>query len=275
MTEQTNINPNIVDPHYRYKMPKIIITTPKNKSKKTNLHNLYQISTSINRDEKILSKYISTELNTNNKITRNNDVKNSDLDSNTFILTLNGTFSAKQIQSVIFKFIEKYVLCDKCSNPETVYKYKPKDDIFERFCLACGFIENIKGEKGSDQVIKNLLKNKEKYVDEKYSKKFESKNNYSEDENLDQSVSSNENVEINEASGHIEFDIKSLDGLNTDDEKLSYLLKNFKGLKIILKDILEKKVIKKSVMFRFCLKNLDSFENLSEKEKKDILEIFQ
>ena len=54
---------------------------------------------------------------------------------------VNGAHTTKDLQTNVFKYIEKFVLCPACRLPETVYKIK--SDTIYHVCSACGAKEMV------------------------------------------------------------------------------------------------------------------------------------
>jgi translation initiation factor 5 len=119
-----NIN-NSDDIFYRYKMPAIQI---KQSTNYTTLLNLSEICKSLDRSEKVILKYMSKKLGTA---------------SNIKTKQLNGTYSVSTIQQIIFDFINKYVLCYNCKNPETYFNGPQKNKMN---CKACGHTNIVTGD---------------------------------------------------------------------------------------------------------------------------------
>lgn len=137
------------DPFYRYKMNKIRISKGgKGNGCFTNLLNLNEISKDLSHPEEIIFKFISNNLGTNG----NFDKKR-----------INGHYSDKEIQNVIFDYINTFVVCSKCSVPELIPEIegKKKKKKLISHCSACGTINDygIKYLKTNEQIIKFLEKN--------------------------------------------------------------------------------------------------------------------
>jgi translation initiation factor 5 len=139
---QENINigsKNLDDPYYRYKMPALII---KNKGKgngvKTELVNISDISKSLARDSESIMKFIGYELGT---------LANG--------IIINGKFDENILKKLIEKYIEKFVICDVCGNPETFFVVRKK--LLKKECKACGerYDVDIK-HKLTDYIIRHL-----------------------------------------------------------------------------------------------------------------------
>lgn len=108
------------DPFYRYKMPPILI---KKEVNKTVLLNLSEISSSLNTEIEYLMKFLSEDLGTN--VSNKNEK-----------IILNGLFENVVLQKSIYSFINKFILCKYCGNPETeIYL---KKDYLKNECKACG-----------------------------------------------------------------------------------------------------------------------------------------
>ncbi len=120
-----------LDPFYRYKMPKIL---SKNEGNKTRLLNIDSVSKALERHEVFLLKFLGYELGTNTNI-------NSKI--------LNGFFTESVIQETIYKFINTYVCCSKCSNPETIL-FVLRDKLRTE-CKACGSKIKIDNDRFSNK----------------------------------------------------------------------------------------------------------------------------
>ena len=106
-TEQRlNIPSTVKDPHYRYTMPKIQITTQgSGNGIKTNWVNLPEVSNALKVPLEYPIKFIARELGSN-----------TETKSNSFLI--NGSHNVEKMQELLDKFIKKYVLCQKCHLPE-------------------------------------------------------------------------------------------------------------------------------------------------------------
>lgn len=115
-----NVNTSVRDEFYRYKMPSFSI---KIEGKKTIILNLKEVSKAIDRSPLLILKYFGSKLGSQSTF----DAKN-----NKFFLR--GVHSSTKLQDLLNSFIQKYVLCAQCSNPETRCGSKGLK------CRACGFI---------------------------------------------------------------------------------------------------------------------------------------
>lgn len=101
------------DPFYRYRMAAVnVVVLPANR---TQIVNLSDISRDIGRSPDIIMKFVCRRLGTgcNGSVIR-------------------GVFTSKQIQTIIYDFVEEKVVCKHCDNPETL---ETKGKIV---CRACG-----------------------------------------------------------------------------------------------------------------------------------------
>ena len=118
-----NIPRTVEDPHYRYKMPILTVKIEgRGNGVKTRLPNIIEIAKALERDISYIMKFFELELGTK---TINNGG-----------YMLNGKHEPEIIADVLDRFIEKYILCGKCHNPETVILAK-KDNVRLK-CKACG-----------------------------------------------------------------------------------------------------------------------------------------
>lgn len=117
---KVNIPSSITDPFYRYTRPKLIVNVTK---KNTKLENIEKIAIVLERDIKDLAKWIKLNIKMNVNIIKEH--------SNTIISIKNKKHTIN-FEDVLEKYIEKYILCPVCSNPETIHE----NDIIS--CKACG-----------------------------------------------------------------------------------------------------------------------------------------
>lgn len=123
--EYVNIPRSVEDRHYRYKMPVMAIKIEgRGNGVKTKLVNITNIAKALDRDPLYLMKYFGFELG-------------SQISENAGHL-INGKQEVSDLNETLDKFIEKYVLCGKCKNPETIILVK-KDNLRLK-CKACGYL---------------------------------------------------------------------------------------------------------------------------------------
>jgi len=119
------------DPHYRYKMPKLTAKIEgSGNGIKTVITNISSVSRSIGRPPSYPLKYFGTELGANVK-----------MDPQADLYVINGAHDPEKLLELLYKFIEKFVLCNKCKNPETRISVERKE-IYQR-CIACGHESTI------------------------------------------------------------------------------------------------------------------------------------
>lgn len=97
------------DPYYRYKMPAAQIKIEgSGNGIKTVIPNIRDICKVLKRPEEFLLKFLGNELGA-----LSNFVKSDDK----FLVM--GQHTQERVQELVFRFIEKYILCSACRNPET------------------------------------------------------------------------------------------------------------------------------------------------------------
>lgn len=123
-----NVNRNVSDVFYRYKMPRIQAKVEgKGNGIKTVIVNMVDVAKAIGRPATYPTKYFGCELGAQTQF----DFKNE-----RFIV--NGSHDAVKLQDLLDGFIRKYVLCPACDNPETELMVNAKKGIISQGCKACG-----------------------------------------------------------------------------------------------------------------------------------------
>jgi len=126
-----NVNRNVTDPFYRYKMPRILAKVEgKGNGIKTVIVNMVDVAKALHRPAEYPTKYFGCELGAQTQF----DVKNERY-------IVNGSHDAFKLQDLLDDFIKRFVLCQECDNPETNLIVK-KGFILQR-CIACGHTGNI------------------------------------------------------------------------------------------------------------------------------------
>lgn len=125
------------DLFFRYKMPSLEITKECNK---TVLLNLGVIAKSLCRDPFHIIKYLGMTLGCTQISDRNK-------------FMLNGLFESQRLQTLIFDYIDLFVLCETCRNPET--KYVMEDSVLKKKCNSCGSVNNQAQHKLNKTIIKD------------------------------------------------------------------------------------------------------------------------
>lgn len=136
-----NICRDNVDPFYRYKMPPIQAKVEgRGNGIKTSIVNLSEVSRALGRPSSYVLKYFGSELGAQTSMDR---------------FLINGTHDNTELQDCLDGFINKFVLCASCKNPETEIQVKNKDDL-QRDCKACGSVSMIDPRhKLSSYILKN------------------------------------------------------------------------------------------------------------------------
>lgn len=117
---------DIIDPEYRYKMPKIITKTEgRGNGIKTLIVNCYELAESLQRAPEELCKFFGCDLGTQSKY-----------NSKERRAIINGEFNSSFLQERLKTYIDKFILCPICMLPETKYKIK-RSGVYHR-CRACG-----------------------------------------------------------------------------------------------------------------------------------------
>ncbi|CAG2108457.1 unnamed protein product [Medioppia subpectinata] len=123
-----NVNRNLTDQFYRYKMPKIIAKVEgKGNGIKTVIVNMVDVAKALNRPPMYPTKYFGCVLGAQ---------VNCDAKNERYIV--NGAHESAKLQDLLDGFIQKYVLCSSCDNPETVLNVSHKKGTINSQCKACG-----------------------------------------------------------------------------------------------------------------------------------------
>lgn len=142
-----NINRNLSDQFYRYKMPKLIAKVEgKGNGIKTVIVNMPEIAKALNRPPMYPTKYFGVQLGAQ---------VNFDSKSERYIV--NGAHDPNKLQDLLDGFISKYVLCQSCNNPETILSVNKRKEVIATNCMACGFAGTIAAN--NDRVAAYILKN--------------------------------------------------------------------------------------------------------------------
>jgi len=146
-------------------MPKIIAKVEgKGNGIKTVIVNMVEISKSLARPPAYPTKFFGCELGTQTQIDKKN-----------MRFIVNGSHDGEKLQDILDIFIDKFVLCDECDNPETTFVVQPKREKITSICSACGHSSLIdmrhrlstfilknppEGEDATPQKLKKLKKEK-------------------------------------------------------------------------------------------------------------------
>ncbi|KAH8918014.1 hypothetical protein BT69DRAFT_611035 [Atractiella rhizophila] len=122
-----NIRRDVSDKFYRYKMPVLQIKIEgKGNGIKTVIPNMSDIARSLSRPATYPTKFFGCELGAQTTF---------DIAADRYIV--NGAHQADRLRELLDAFIDKFVLCPSCKNPETTLVIG-KDEMITRDCQACG-----------------------------------------------------------------------------------------------------------------------------------------
>jgi len=141
-----NVNRNVIDPFYRYKMPRLQAKVEgKGNGIKTVIANMVEIAKALDRPPTYPTKYFGCELGAQTNFDTKNDR-----------YIVNGEHDANKLQDLLDGFIKKFVLCPACDNPETSLSVKRNNQSIQGKCKACGhaFVIDSK-HKLSTFILKN------------------------------------------------------------------------------------------------------------------------
>lgn len=123
-----NIRRDVADPFYRYKMERLQAKVEgKGNGIKTVVVNLSNVAHQLARPPNYVIKYFGFELGAQTNVDPKDDR-----------WIINGAHEAGKLQDYLDGFINKFVLCKDCKNPETVVNIKDGDILLD--CKACGKI---------------------------------------------------------------------------------------------------------------------------------------
>lgn len=133
MAGNVNVNPDVTDQFYRYKMPRLIAKVEgKGNGIKTVIPNMVEVAKSLDRPATYPTKYFGCELGAQTQF----DFKNERY-------IVNGAHDSAKLQDLLGNFIRKFVLCPECDNPETHLAVQQKKGMILQRCIACGHQCNI------------------------------------------------------------------------------------------------------------------------------------
>ena len=121
-----NVRRDVTDPFYRYKMERLQSKVEgKGNGIKTVIVNLSNVAAQLARPPNYVIKYFGFELGAQTNIDPKDDR-----------WIINGAHEASKLQDYLDGFINKFVLCKDCKNPETVVSVKDGNILLD--CKACG-----------------------------------------------------------------------------------------------------------------------------------------
>ncbi|KAF4531748.1 hypothetical protein B566_EDAN014488 [Ephemera danica] len=141
-----NVNRNVSDPFYRYKMPRLMAKVEgKGNGIKTVIVNMVEVAKALSRPPTYPTKYFGCELGAQTQFDFKNDR-----------YIVNGSHDASKLQDLLDGFIRRYVLCPACDNPETTLTIHQKKGTISQSCKACGAHGLIEfNHKVNTYIIKN------------------------------------------------------------------------------------------------------------------------
>jgi len=123
-----NVNRNVDDQFYRYKMPRLQAKVEgKGNGIKTVVVNAVEVAKALSRPATYPIKFFGCELGAQTQF---------DIKHDRYIV--NGSHDANRLQDLLDGFIKKFVLCPACDNPETTLNPNQKKQIITQRCKACG-----------------------------------------------------------------------------------------------------------------------------------------
>jgi len=129
-----NIPSTCDDPQYRYKMPRLISKKEgRGNGSKTSICNMADVARALKRPPQYTTKWFGAELGAQSTYT------NKEGEGERAIV--NGHHDTPIFQTMLDKFIEKYVLCENCHLPEIDMNVKRGTIIAK--CAACGWAGDL------------------------------------------------------------------------------------------------------------------------------------
>lgn len=127
-TMALNVNRNVDDQFYRYKMPRLQAKVEgKGNGIKTVVVNAVDVAKALSRPATYPIKFFGCELGAQTQF---------DIKHDRYIV--NGSHDANRLQDLLDGFIKKFVLCPACDNPETTLNPNQKKQTITQRCKACG-----------------------------------------------------------------------------------------------------------------------------------------
>ncbi|KAH9963518.1 domain found in IF2B/IF5-domain-containing protein [Russula dissimulans] len=147
-----NIRRDVDDKFYRYRMP-VLLTKIEGKGNgiKTVVPNMSDVARALSRPPTYPTKFFGSELGAQTSVDEKNDR-----------YIVNGAHDARRLRELLDAFIDKFVLCGSCKNPETDLIIT-KNEMIVRDCKACGERTGVDmRHRLSTYILKNPPKNKSK-----------------------------------------------------------------------------------------------------------------
>lgn len=259
-----NVNRNVQDAFYRYKMPRLQAKVEgKGNGVKTVIPNMVDIARALGRPPTYPTKYFGCELGAQTQFDFKNDR-----------YIVNGSHDAAKLQDMLDGFIRKFVLCENCDNPETDIKVNNKRGILTASCKACGHSFQLDmRHKLTTFMLKNppetKLNETGKSLTEKKDKKSKRKQN--------EETNGNDSIVNNAGAGSGGDDANDDDDANwTVDVSQEAVNQRMKELSMGVKGLAMDDDIEKSeserlnILFEFVKNKLNS-GNLELQDEKEIV----
>ena len=147
-----NINGDVNDPYYRYKMPRLFsLKAGKGNGCFTILENLPDVTKAFNHPASIVFKYMGSSLGSNTTESK---------------WSITGHYTDEELIALLYQYINSFVICPHCGIPELMpsVEGKKKNKKLVLSCSACGksgvkHHSSKDEEKGIDMIIKYLDNN--------------------------------------------------------------------------------------------------------------------
>lgn len=149
--KKINVPRNAQDEFYRYQMSVLdIVVQGRGNGIKTIIKNLNTVAHELRRSASEIAKYWSLELGTQVQVNKK-----------TSFWSISGKYTLEQLYEVLDNYIDEYLLCKQCANPETVYTTNAAHVSLR--CMACGSVSEInKIHKIYEYIKKHTKKNEPK-----------------------------------------------------------------------------------------------------------------
>ncbi|THH32599.1 hypothetical protein EUX98_g1571 [Antrodiella citrinella] len=147
-----NVRRDVDDKFYRYRMP-LLMTKIEGKGNgiKTVVPNMSDVARALSRPPTYPTKFFGCELGAQTSFDEKNDR-----------YIVNGAHEANKLRELLDGFIDKFVLCKSCKNPETDLIITKSEEIL-RDCKACGERTGVDmRHKLTTFIVKNPPKNPKK-----------------------------------------------------------------------------------------------------------------
>lgn len=183
MAQTVNIRRDVDDKFYRYKMPSLMTKIEgKGNGIKTVIPNMSDVSRALSRPPTYPTKFFGCELGAQTSFDEKGDR-----------YIVNGAHDATRLRELLDAFIDKFVLCAECKNPETDLIVDSRNERISRDCKACGARTDVDmRHKLTTFIVKNPPKKAKKDKKAKGDKDAKDKENGSAEEEGEEGGSDDE-----------------------------------------------------------------------------------